>query len=95
MSDSDSSPPPLEFAVKEKPSTTVQDDSSTGKTTTVELEPSDIHLSIIAMQLARARMKLVEQGLQTPEQQAKQVEKQTQVVRRLSIVQDQLEKAKK
>lgn len=95
MSDSDSSPPPLEFAVKGKSNDVKLDSHQLDQSTTVELEPSDIHLSILAMQLARARMALVDKGLQTPQQQAQQAEKQVNVVRRLSIVQDQLEKAKK
>lgn len=98
MSDSDSSPPPLEFVAKGKSNDVKLDSHQLDQSATVEhveLEPSDIHLSILAMQLARARMALVDKGLQTPQQQAEQAEKQVNVVRRLSIVQDQLEKAKK
>ena len=62
--------------------TNITEDNSTS------LPQEDIHLSIIALQMARARMNL------DPAVQAKQAQAQQNIVRRLSIVKEKIEELK-
>lgn len=91
LENQDDQMPSLEYAANPHDSKNNTNDISPSNinTSNTSLSPDDIHLSIVALQMARARMTL------DPDTQAQQAHAQQNIVRRLSIVKEKIEQLNK